>query len=151
MHSKANQPLREHVERGIYKRRTGDGEIRYEVAFLDSDRRQRWRTVATLKEARDLRAELVTRVNRGERVAPTNVTFGDYAASWLATQTRLRPTTHRLYATYLRIHLTPRLGRWYPLASPRPAGIRERPSAQDVARGRPIAPLAWPRGLPHFR
>jgi hypothetical protein len=57
-------PLRERVERGIYKRKTKDGVTRYEVAFVDSDGRQRWRTVPTLREARALRAELVSKVAR---------------------------------------------------------------------------------------
>jgi hypothetical protein len=68
-------PLRERVERGIYKRKTRDGETRYEVSYLDSDGRQRWRTVPTLREARTLRADLVSRVARGDRVAPSRITF----------------------------------------------------------------------------
>ncbi len=65
-----------------------------------------------LREARLLRADLVTKVERGERVAPTNVTLGAFADAWLERQeARLRPTTHSLYKTYLRLHVKPRLGR----------------------------------------
>lgn len=100
------------VERGIYKRQTRDGANRYEVAYLDSDGRQRWRTVEKLQEARDLRAELVSKVNRGERVAPSKITLTEFADAWLATQeARLRPTTHSLYSTYLRLHVKPRFGK----------------------------------------
>ncbi len=89
--------LREKVERGIYRRKTRGGETRYEVAYLDSDGKQRWRTVASLREARLLRADLVTKVGRGERVAPTNVTVAAFADAWLERQeSRLRPTTHSL-------------------------------------------------------
>src|SRR5688572_9102846 len=108
----SQSPLRERVERGIYRRRTRDGATRYEIAYLDSSGRQRWRTVAKLQEARDLRAELVAKVNRGEAVSPSKVTFGDFADTWLERQKgRLRPTTHSLYETYLRVHLKPRFGR----------------------------------------
>ncbi len=104
-------PLRERVERGIYKRKTHDGVTRYEVAYVDSDGRQRWRTVPTLREARTLRADLVSKVARGDRVAPVRITFADFADAWLTRQqSRLRPTTFELYGSYLRLNLKPRLG-----------------------------------------
>lgn len=104
-------PLRERVERGIYKRKTTDGATRYEVAYVDPDGRQRWRTVATLREARTLRADLVSRVARGDRVASARITFAEFADSWLAKQqSRLRPKTFELYGSYLHLHLKPRLG-----------------------------------------
>lgn len=103
--------VRSRVERGIFKRSTRDGATRYDVSYLDSDGRQRWRTAGTLADARRLRAELVTRVNSGERVAPSKVTLEEFAAQWLEQQrSRLRPTTHQLYASYLRHHINPRLG-----------------------------------------
>jgi integrase len=111
MHEEPTERLREQVERGIYRRKTRAGETRYELAYVDSDGRQRWRTVARLQEARELRAELVSKVKRGERVAPARVTFAEYAEQWLAGQTRLRPSTRTLYASYLRVHLVPRFGR----------------------------------------
>jgi integrase len=113
MQSKPNQdPLRERVERGIYKRKTRGGELRYEVAYLDSDGRQRWRTVANLKEARNLRADLVSKVNRGERVAPSRLTLREYADKWLDDhEAKLRSSTRARYSTNLRLHVLPRLGR----------------------------------------
>jgi integrase len=112
MQAKANQPLRERVERGIYRRKTRDGETRYEVAFVDSDGKQRWKTVDRLQEARQLRADLVSKVARGERVAPSKVTLAEFADEWLAGQeARLRPKTRELYGSYLRLHVKPRLGR----------------------------------------
>jgi integrase len=113
MRSQANQPLRERVERGIYKRTTKDGAIRYEVAFQDGDGRQRWRTVAKLQEARQLRAELVSKVARGEVVAPANTTFAELAESWYeARSARLRPRTVRYYRDALDLVLLPRFGRY---------------------------------------
>lgn len=113
MRQESNQAarLRTRVERGIFKRTTRAGETRYEVSYVDSDGHQRWSTVTTLTEARRLRAELVTRVASGERVAPSKVTLEEFAAEWLEQQrTRLRPTTHRLYGSYLAQHVYPRLG-----------------------------------------
>lgn len=102
---------RTRVDRGIFKRKTRAGETRYEISYLDSDRRQRWRTVSTLTEARRVRAELVTRVTSGERIAPSKVTLAEFANEWLGQQQgRLRPTTYRLYSSYLEQHINPRLG-----------------------------------------
>ena len=104
--------LRTRVDRGIFKRRTRDGETRYEVSYLDSDRQQRWRTVATLSDARLLRAELVTRVTSGERVAPSKATLTEFGSEWLEQQQgRLRLTTYRLYQSYMEQHIYPRLGK----------------------------------------
>jgi len=103
---------RRRVERGIFKRTTRDGRVRYEVMYYDSDRRPRWRTATTLTEARLLRAELVSRVASGERVTVTKVTLEDFAEEWLTQQQpRLRESTHRLYGAYLRQHIYPRLGK----------------------------------------
>lgn len=103
--------VRSRVERGIFKRSTRDGHTRYDVSFLDSDGRQRWRTAGTLADARRLRAELVTRVASGERVAPSKVTLEEFATEWLEQQrSRLRPTTYSLYLGYLTQHVNPRLG-----------------------------------------
>ena len=115
MHSKPNQRpgvVRERVERGIYRRRTSTGETRYEVAYLDSDGRQRWNTVGKLQEARDLRSSIVTKVKSGERVAPTRITLADYIDQWLERQKpRLRLRTHEVYSDWLRLNVKPRLGK----------------------------------------
>ena len=111
MHQNSN-PLRERVERGVYRRKTRDGETRYEVTYLDSDSRQRWRTVSSLREARQLRAELVSKVARGERVAPSRATLREFAGEWIdAQEARLRPGTHARYKGNLRLHVLPQLGR----------------------------------------
>jgi integrase len=111
MRGKGN-PVRQRIERGIYKRTTRDGQPRYEVAYLDSDGRQRWRTVARLQEARELRATLVAKVKSGERVVPSRAPLAEYTATWLDKQEpRLRPKTFDLYESYLRLYILPRLGK----------------------------------------
>jgi integrase len=55
---------------------------------------------------------LQTRVAAGEYVAPTRLTFSEYADRWLETQThRLRPSTRDGYEYHLRVHINPRFGR----------------------------------------
>src|SRR5689334_20205935 len=103
---------RRRVERGIFKRTTRDGRVRYEVMYYDSDQRPRWRTASTLTEARLLRAELTTRVASGERVTVSKLSLEEFAEEWLAQQqSRLRHNTHRLYGAYLRQHIYPRFGK----------------------------------------
>jgi integrase len=109
-----HRPVREKVkgERGIYRRTTKDGETRFEVCYLDSTGKQRWRTTASLRGAKALRADLVARVNKGEQVASSRVLFGVFADEWLISQeTRLRPKTREWYGSCLRLHIKPRLGR----------------------------------------
>jgi len=112
MRNSVSQARRERVERGIYRRQAASG-VAYEITFTDSDGRQRWQRVeGGLREARAARAEVVAKLGRGERVAPSRQTFGEVATAWLATQNgQLRPRTHDLYATVLRVHLQPRFGR----------------------------------------
>jgi integrase len=116
MHSKpSGAASREKVpkERGIYKRRTRTGEVRYDVSFTDGSGRQRWRTVAKLQDARQLRADLTVKVARGEVVAPARTTFKELAESWFEGRAhRLRPRTRRYYRDALDLVLLPRFGRF---------------------------------------
>jgi integrase len=110
MHHQRN-PRRQNVERGIYFRKTATGR-RYEIGFQGSDGRWRWRVVdGGLKEARAARAEVISKLARGERVAPSRRTFAEVADAWIATKAAtVRPTTLVRYREMLRLHLAP-LGR----------------------------------------
>jgi integrase len=84
---------------------------RYEIAFRDSDGRLRFRTVdGSFEDAKALRAELVGKVRKGARVAPSRLTFSDYADEWIA-GLDLRPRTIEGYRYRLERHLRPRFGR----------------------------------------
>src|SRR5262249_48884182 len=88
---------------GIYKRGG-----RYVVIFRDPHGKQRKRAARTLAEARDLKAALTADVKRGEHRTLSKVTFGDYAAEWIATYTGrtsrgIRPETLADYRRRLGI------------------------------------------------
>ena len=102
-------PRRVRVERNIYRRPSGV----YEVGFKDAGGKQRWRTVAGgITAARALRAELLARRGRGERVVTDGrLRFADAAAKWLAGPVLdLRPRTQECYRNAIEQHLLPALG-----------------------------------------
>lgn len=107
MHFQPN-PRRVNVDRGIYFRQTAGGR-RYEIGYQGSDGRWRWRVIeGGLKEARVARAEVISKLARGERVAPSRRAFAEVADAWLAAKTRLAPRTRHRYEEILRVHLLPR-------------------------------------------
>src|SRR5438874_1199616 len=112
MQAKAS-PRRTRLERGIYYRDTPRGR-RYEITYIDSLGRRRWKvTEGGIKEARAVLADVVSRLSRGERVAPSKLTLSEIAATWLEAQRdRLRPRTIERYESVLRLHVLPRLGRF---------------------------------------
>lgn len=104
-------PKRERVTTGIYRRRSADGSWRYELLYPDENGRQRWQTVGRLAEAKQLRADLLSRVGRGEVVAPTKTTFAVLAEQWYeARAARVRIRTARYYRDALDLVLLPRFG-----------------------------------------
>jgi integrase len=110
MQPKANV-RRIRADRGIYYREAQVGR-RYEISYIDSTGRQRWQVVpGGLRDARAARAEVISRLARGERVAPSRLTLADVATAWIAAQTHLRPSTYERYEAVLRIHVLSRLGR----------------------------------------
>lgn len=141
-------PLRTKVERGIYKRQTRDGKTtRYEVAYLDSDGKQRWSTVGKLQEARDLRAEKITKVKNGERVAPSKLTLAELAETWFELKKpKLRARTSGYYRRGLDLVVLPRFGKWKVASIDADAIARlirdlERDGLRAVDSSRPVRPL----------
>ncbi|MBA2460730.1 MAG: tyrosine-type recombinase/integrase [Actinobacteria bacterium] len=101
--------------RGVYYRELPGGKRRYEITFLDETGRRRWETVDGNLEAAQAVLEERNRHRRsGEAVAPRKMRLAEYADTWLAAQTQLRPRTRALYSGNLRIHVLPRLG-WHHL------------------------------------
>jgi integrase len=106
----AARRIRVNGRRGIYYRDTPAGR-RYEITFLDSDGKRRWRTLnGSLRDAEAALEEVRGKMRRGERVAPSKLTFAAYGETWLASQMQLRPRTREWYEIALRVHLNPCLG-----------------------------------------
>src|SRR5437899_2138614 len=89
---------------GVYKSVSG----KYEIAYRDSDGRLRFKTIdGDLQAAVAAREEIQGKKRRGEHVAPTKMTFGDYAEQWFVSLNR-RPRTLEAYRYQLDHHLLPR-------------------------------------------
>ncbi len=104
---------RKRVEPGIYHRTGADGQGRYEIAFRDSDGRQRSQTIeGGIKAARTALATVKSEMGRGRRVAPSPRLTFDTAADrwWDARASKLRPATQDAYRHALT-HLRKAFGR----------------------------------------
>src|SRR5438552_1739916 len=91
---------------GLYYRATPRGR-RYELTYLDSDGRRRWQTVPgfdNLELAETLLVEIRSKLNHGERVAPSRQSFADLSAEWGA-QLNVGERTREHYERDLRLHL----------------------------------------------
>lgn len=92
---------------GVYRSISG----RYEIAYRDSDGRLKFETVAdTLEEAKAARADVISRLGKGEQMRSNKQTFEDFAESIVASVTK-RPRTIEKHRYHLRQHLNPRFGR----------------------------------------
>lgn len=86
---------------GIYRSVSGA----YEILDRDSDGRLRSEAVqGDLEAAKAARAEKVAKLHRGERVAPTRLTFGEWSKEWLAGLNK-RPRTIAAHRYALDKHL----------------------------------------------
>jgi integrase len=91
---------------GVYRSISGS----YEIAYRDSDGRLVFRVVdGGFKDAKDARAEIVTKLKHGEPVRSTKTTFVAYAETVMA-GVRGRPKTIKAHRYQLRRHLLPRFG-----------------------------------------
>lgn len=106
---------RQRIEPGIYRRTAADGRIRYEIAYRDSDGRQRRQVVeGGVKAARTALASVKADMGRGRRVAPTpRLTFDLAADRWWESRSAepdLAETTRESYGHSLK-HLRKAFGR----------------------------------------
>jgi integrase len=76
-------------------------------------RRQRWHSgFATKKEAERARVDLLSKLDRGEYVVPTQQTLGEFLTEWLTTLKRqVRPSTYDSYQRNMRLHVIDHIGR----------------------------------------
>ncbi len=117
------------------------GKQYYVKVELDPDpatgkRRQKWHSgFRTKKEAERARIDLLSRLDRGEYVEPTQLTVAEFFEEWLAA---IRPTvkqsTWNGYASKARNHVVPHLGRMK--LTRVDAGVLNRLYADLLASGR---------------
>jgi integrase len=105
--------VRTKIGRSLYERSRSDGKHSYEADFTDPlNGRQRRKTLVARNrtEARQAQADLLSKLGRGEAVAPTSRTLADVSEEWLA-QLSVKPRTHENYAMHFRVSINPILGR----------------------------------------
>jgi len=75
-------------------------------------RRQKWHSgYRTRKEAERARVDLLSKLDRGEYVAPTQLTVADFLTDWLvAIRPTVRPSTYESYDRNIRNHVITRIG-----------------------------------------
>lgn len=101
---------------GIYHRDVRDGSRarrRYEITYLDSDGKRRWKTIPGYDNLDDAEAMLVTvrgKLISGERVAPSKLTFEELSSDWFC-QLQVTERTRERYESNLRLYLRPHFGR----------------------------------------
>jgi integrase len=96
----------------IGKRRTSDGEVRYDVRYRGANGRERSKTFRTRKDAERYERTQQTAIERGLWVDPQKgrITLEAWAQDWQRTVVHLRPSTRRIYESNLRLHILPVLG-----------------------------------------
>ena len=120
--SKVLVPVKGHP--GIYKRGG-----RYVVRYRDPAGKSRKRFAKTLAQARVIKAEVTTDIERGEYRANSKITFAEYAETWKTTFTGrtsngIRPNTLKQYSADLDAVIIPVFGR-YRLAEIEPQQLKK--------------------------
>jgi integrase len=109
-----NHPRRRRVKNhpGVYWGLNARGQKVYEIGYTDSSGTRRWKTIGPhLKAAVAAREDYRARIRRGERISPSRMNVAEAAATWLPTQSQLRPRTIEKYEVAFRKHVVPALGR----------------------------------------
>src|SRR5262249_5478648 len=100
------------------KRANGEGSIRrhhdgrYEARLTLADGTRKSYMAKTRTEAARRLAEALRDPDKGLLVVPERQTVGQYLDTWLQdVRAQLRPSSLRRYRDYVRVHLTPALGK----------------------------------------
>jgi integrase len=126
-------------EGSVYQRKDGRWEAR--ISFPDGRRKAVY--AKTQREVLEKKTALLGQRAKGVAVASERQTFGEYLGSSLeSTRPRVRPTTHRRYELFVKVHVTPAIAR-IPLVKVGPQHL-ERLYAERLAAG------AAPRSVRHL-
>jgi integrase len=103
----------------VERRKSASG-VSWYVRWRDPDGRQRAKAFRKKLVADRFRGEVEQRLSGGDYLDPAagRATVGEWASSWLTTQSHLKPTTRARYEGVLNKHVLPRWGRT-PLAKVR--------------------------------
>lgn len=98
--------------RGHVRKRGKTWSVVYDEGLgVDGKRQQRWRGgFATRREAEDALSDILSKIPRGEYVAPSKVLFGEYLETWVA-GLRRAPLTIAAYQGVIRHHVPAELKR----------------------------------------
>ena len=84
------------------------------IGWTDPTGAKRWKTVPTLEQAEELKAEKTLLEKRAAKLDPAvdpAITVGAYAEDWFEIhRTRRKPRTQELYRSQLRLHILPAFG-----------------------------------------
>lgn len=130
----------------IVVRTTGSGEPRYMVRLRGPDGLTRNRTFRTKAAAERYEREQLNDRDRGSWVDPARgrITLAEWVPEWTATVIDLRPSTHRIYAENLRLHILPVIGH-HPLNRLSPLILRQwlaQLSKEPGYRGKVLSPAS---------
>lgn len=106
---------------------------RWLARWVEPDGRERSRACSSKDEARAVLARVETDQRAGTYVSPAQVTFEEYARTWLARQAHQRASTREQAESRLRLHAYPVIG-----ATPLPRITRG--MVQDLVAGSGLAP-----------
>jgi len=106
-------PRKRHKTRqpGVYYREQADGTRQYLIWFMGTDGKPRFENVAGgERDAVRARAKVVDRIAHGHKIAPSRITFAEFAREWLEEQVNLRPNSISAYTNSIENHLIPSIG-----------------------------------------
>jgi integrase len=92
-------------EGSIYRRDRG-----WEAAYYVDGRRRTFRA-RTSREARERLKEILQKLELGEPLPDEQLTVAEFLEYWLTViESTIRPTTHKRYREYVRVHAVPEIG-----------------------------------------
>jgi hypothetical protein len=100
--AKSTDPVLLSGEGSVYRRGPG-----WKAAYHVDGRRRTFRA-ATAREARERLKEVLQKLERGETLPDERISVADFVEYWLAAiEPTIRPSTHKRYREYVRVHAVP--------------------------------------------
>lgn len=84
----------------------------YWFQIMVDDKRVTKRGFRTKGDAKKAMDEIATKLNKGEYVKESSMTYAEYFTSWLDLKNEVADSTREMYESYFRIHIEPFLGKY---------------------------------------